>query len=339
MKAKNNPLLIVSIIVLTTMVALLYLKGEQWLRDLLLYLSGAPWARRLVTGLPLARQAASRFVAGETVAEALSATKMLNDEGFLVSLDFLGESVSSEAEAVAARDEILYLLEQIDATGAHANVSVKPTQLGLSMREGLAFENIHALLAKASEYNNWIRLDMEDSPYIDRTLALYRTLRFEEGFNNVGVVIQSYLFRSAADTAWLTEVGARVRLVKGAYAEPPELAYTAKTDTDANFIALMEQMLSPTAVANGVRLAIASHDEQMIQATINVLKDKELPPTAVEFQMLYGIRRELQRTLRDQGYPVRIYVPYGHAWYPYFTRRLAERPANLWFFLSNVFSN
>jgi proline dehydrogenase len=338
---KNNrsSFWILTIIGFTILVALLFLNGEHWLREFLLYLSGAVWARQLVTGLPLARRVASRFVAGETSADAMRAGRELNEAGFRVSLDFLGESVTTAAEAEAARDEILALLDEIAAAGLDANVSVKPSQLGLNIDPDLVYANIQAIVQAAAKYDNWIRLDMEDSNAVDRTLALYRQLRFAEGLDNVGVVIQSYLYRSEADVAELSAVGARVRLCKGAYAEPPERAFPHKDDTDANFARLMRMMLAPNSLEQGTWLALATHDERLIEAAIHFLKDHELPPSTIEFQMLYGIRRELQQSLLASGYPVRIYVPYGRAWYPYFVRRLAERPANLWFFISNYFQN
>jgi proline dehydrogenase len=182
-----------------------------------------------------------------------------------------------------------------------------------------------------------VRIDMEDSPLVDTTLEIYRTLRDADGLSNVGVVIQAYLHRSEADVRRLVEEGGWVRLCKGAYAEPADVAFANKADTDANFVKLTQMMLSDEARANGVYLGVATHDEKMIQATIDYANAHQIPPTTYEFQMLYGIRRELQESLVQRGYRMRIYVPYGAAWYPYFVRRLAERPANLWFFISNFF--
>jgi proline dehydrogenase len=322
---------------LFALVTLLYKNGEQWLRQLLLYLTGAAWARQLVSELPLARQVSSRFVAGETAAEAMAVAQELNERGLTVTLDYLGESVTDADMAIAARSEILHLLDQIAARNVKANVSVKLSQLGLKISDQLAADNMRQILQRAREYENRVRIDMEDSPLVDKTLALYRRLRDEEGFTNVGVVIQAYLYRSEADIRQLVEEGAWVRLCKGAYAEPPEVAYPRKADTDASFVRLMQLLLSAEARENGVYAAIATHDERMIQASIDYAHQNEIAPEEYEFQMLYGIRRELQEDLRANGYWVRIYVPYGQAWYPYFMRRLAERPANLWFFLSNFF--
>lgn len=315
---------------------LLYGNGERWLRQLLLYLSGAPWARNLVSSFSIAQRVAGRFVAGETVHEAMAVTRELNQAGMLVTLDYLGESVMDRAMAESARDEILHLLDCIEETRANANVSVKLSQLGVKIDRQLALDNMRQVLTRAQRYRNRIRIDMEDSPLVDTTLDIYRTLRDGDGFDNVGVVIQSYLYRSEADVRHLIEEGAGIRLCKGAYAEPPEVAFPDKADTDRNFVHLTRLMLSDEARQKGVYPAVATHDEKMIEATRNFVAAYNIPAEAFEFQMLYGIRRELQESLRHQGYRVRVYVPYGGAWYPYFMRRLAERPANLWFFISNL---
>jgi proline dehydrogenase len=318
-------------------VILVYLYGERWLRNVLIYLSHAGWARDLVSSLPLAKRVAGRFVAGETAEEAMATTAALNQQGMLVTLDYLGESVSDAAEAVASRDEILSLFKKINDCGVQANVSLKLSQLGLKIDKALALENLRRILQEARRYNNKVRIDMEESQTVNATLDIYRTLRDGEGFDNVGVVIQSYLYRSEEDVRRLVEEGAWVRLCKGAYAEPPEVAFPVKADTDANYVRLMEMMLSEAARRNGVYLGIATHDEDMINAAVRYVRRHQIPAGDFEFQMLYGIRRELQETLVKQGYQLRIYVPYGTAWYPYFVRRLAERPANLWFFVSNFF--
>jgi proline dehydrogenase len=319
------------------LILLLYWNSERWLRLLLLYLSGAAWARSLVSNLGMAQAVAGRFVAGETVNEAMAITRELNGAGMLVTLDYLGESVMDRAMAESARDEILHLLDCIEETNANANVSVKLSQLGVKINRQLALDSMRRILSRAREYHNRIRIDMEDSPLVDTTFDIYRVLRDEDGFDNVGVVIQSYLYRSEADVRRLIEEGAWVRLCKGAYAEPPEVAFPDKADTDRNFIHLMQLMLSEGARREGVYLAVATHDEKMIEATRDFVAGHDIPPEAFEFQMLYGIRRELQEALRRQSYQMRVYVPYGGAWYPYFMRRLAERPANLWFFISNFF--
>jgi proline dehydrogenase len=311
--------------------------GEEWLRSALLYLSRASWARRMVTGFDPAWAMASRFVAGETIDEAISVAKQLNDDGLLVTLDYLGESVSEAAEAAAARDQILTLLDGIHSAKVNANVSVKLSQLGLKLDENMALANLRTLLDRAGRRGNRVRVDMEESEVVDITLDIYRTLRDQEGFDNVGVVIQSYLYRSDDDVRQLVQEGAWVRLVKGAYKEPATVAYPHKADTDAAYMRQVEMMLSEEARRNGVYLAVATHDDRIIQQIVDFARRNQLSADAFEFQMLYGVRREKQRELVADGWRVRVYVPYGTAWYPYFMRRLAERPANLWFFISNFF--
>jgi proline dehydrogenase len=335
---KSQPRARLPLLLLFLLLALLlYWNSERWLRLLMLYLSGATWARSLVSNLGVAQAVAGRFVAGETVHEAMAVTRELNRAGMSVTLDYLGESVMDQIMAEAARDEILHLFDCIEETQTEANVSVKLSQLGVKINPQLALDNMRRILGRAREYRNRVRIDMEDSPLVDTTLDIYRTLRDEDGFDNVGVVIQSYLYRSEADVRRLIEEGAWVRLCKGAYAEPPDVAFPDKADTDRNFIHLMQLMLGEEARRRGVYLAVATHDEKMIEATRDFVAAHDIPAEAFEFQMLYGIRRELQEALRRQGYQVRVYVPYGGAWYPYFMRRLAERPANLWFFISNLF--
>lgn len=333
---KTSPFLTFLFLSLVATVLVFHRYGERWLHLLLLYLSKAAWARQLVTQINLARSVARRFVAGENIAEAIEVAQTLNAKGMSVTMDFLGESVTNPAEAAAARDEILAMLRAIHEKGIEGNVSVKLTQLGLRINEAMALENMRVLLEQAQRYGNKVRIDMEESALTNATLAIYRRLRDEAGFGHrVGVVIQAYLYRSAQDVAELVEEGAWIRLCKGAYAEPSDVAFPQKADTDANFIKLTQMMLNETAREKGVYLAVATHDERMIQATLDYVNAEGIDPEVFEFQMLYGIRRELQEKLVADGYRVRIYVPYGTAWYPYFMRRLAERPANLWFFVSN----
>lgn len=320
---------------LLILAALLVLFAETWMRHTLLYLSAAGWARKLVSGLPVARRVAHRFVAGESLNDAVTVTRHLNRSGMHVTLNYLGESVSNTYEAMDARDEILRLLERIHEEGLDANVSVKPSQLGLNIDPQLALDNLRLLLKKAQSLSNWIRIDMEESAVVDTALDIYRALRYDDGFDNVGVVIQAYLYRSEQDIRELMDDGARVRLCKGAYMEPPEVAFSSKIDTDMNFIKLTQMLLSPEARQKNVHLALATHDENMIEAAIEYANDTGIDREAFEIQMLYGVRRELQESLARKGYEVRIYTGYGSAWYPYFVRRLAERPANLWFFISN----
>ncbi len=316
--------------------ALLYWFGETWLRHFLLYLSTAGWARNVVSSLPLAQNVARRFVAGETIDEAIAVTRSLNGRDMHVTLDFLGESVSTIGEAQGARDEILRLFDRIDEENLDATVSVKLSQLGLKIDPQQTYEHIRSLVARAKEYDNRIRIDMEESAVVDITLDIYRRLRFDEEFDNVGVVVQSYLYRTEEDVAELIAHGASVRLCKGAYMEPANVAYPSKKDADDSFVRLMQMMLSEEARQNGVYLGVATHDEQMIEETKAFTQAQAIAAADYEFQMLYGIRRDVQDALVDQGYQVRVYVPYGTAWYPYFVRRLAERPANLRFFLSNL---
>lgn len=318
-------------------IVLFYRNGESWLRSLLLYLSSAAWARKLMTGFPPAWMVARRFVAGETVDEAILAAQDLNRRGLMATIDFLGESVQDAAEANAACEQILYLLDRMDAVGADANVSVKLTQLGLKLDENLAVHNLRRVLDRARQHGRRVRVDMEESALVDITLDIYRRLRHGEGFDNVGIVIQSCLYRSEEDVQQLIAEGAWVRLVKGAYKEPADVAYPDKADVDASFVRLTEMMLSEEARANGVYLAVATHDDKMIAATQRFASAHGIAHDAYEFQLLFGIRRERQAELVSQGHRVRVYVPYGTAWYPYFMRRLAERPANLWFFVSSFF--
>ena len=333
-RQKTAPLLFFLFLALTGW--LLFRFGESWLRHLLLYLSTAVWARNLFSDLPPARRLASRFVAGEDAASAMAVTRELNAKGMHVTLDYLGESITNPAEAISARDEILNLLELIDQQSLDANVSVKLSQLGLKIDEQLAFDNVRRLVEAAAQRGNKIRIDMEESSTVDVTLKIYRTLRDEYCFDNVGVVIQAYLYRSEADVRQLVAEGAWVRLCKGAYAEPEDVAFPLKADTDRNYIKLMRLLLSQEARQNGVYLGVATHDEKMIQATIDYVNEQGISAQEFEFQMLYGVRRELQESLVRKGYQLRIYVPYGTAWYPYLVRRLAERPANLWFFVTNL---
>jgi proline dehydrogenase len=316
------------------------------LRPFLIFLSKNTWVQRVVVGWEFAWRAASRFVAGNTIGEAINAVCELNENGINSTLDHLGESTSTRTEAVRAADDIIELLDQINTSGARANVSIKLTQIGLALDENLCVQNLMRILTRANEYKNFVRIDMEDTPYTDQTLHLYREMR-GKGFLNTGVVVQSYLYRTEKDTRELLEAGARVRLVKGAYKEPPEMAYPKKADVNANFDLLTQIMIDAAKVSNSPTLsadglippipAIGSHDPKRLLFARTYAEKVGLPKRAIEFQMLYGIRRDLQKYYVQEGYPVRIYVPYGTHWYPYFMRRLAERPANLWFFISNYF--
>lgn len=336
MSSRSKSLLYITALALVLLV-MGYLFAERWLKALLLYLSTAVWAQNLISKTRLARLVASRFIAGETVDDAIETTRILNSKGMAVTVNYLGEHVHSAEKALFAKAEILRLLDSIAANRVEANVSVKPSQLGLQIDPDLLYQNLFEVVTHAKKTNNRIRIDMEESDTVDTTLGIYRRLRDEDNFgNHVGVVIQAYLYRSQADIQKLADEGAWVRLCKGAYAEPESRAFPEKADTDHNFVKLSKMMLSQQARAQGAAVALATHDENMIQAIIGFARKKNIPAEAFEFQMLFGIRRELQTQLVAQGYRMRIYIPYGTAWYPYFVRRLAERPANLWFFISNL---
>ena len=313
------------------------------LRTPLLYFSNAGWARSLVTRLGLARRTASRFVAGETADDAMAAIRALNARGINATLDHLGESVSTEAEAEHAADSYLFVLEKIQANDVCSNVSIKLTQFGLDLGQDFCVGNLRRVVNLAHQQGNFVRIDMEGSAHTDLTLAVFRTLHKE--FDNVGLVVQAYLYRTADDVRALVAEGARLRLCKGAYQEPPDKAFPSKADVDANYLLLAKLLLDsarqgPPASSNGrfpPLPALATHDEKLVNALEAYIAEIDLPREYFEFQMLYGIRRDLQERLAAKGWPVRVYVPYGTEWYPYFMRRLAERPANLWFFLSNLF--
>jgi len=278
-----------------------------------------------------ARRFALRFVAGETLGQATRTIVALNKKGIMATFDHLGENVSTAAEAVASADAYMEILNQIDRTKINSNVSLKLTQMGMDIDEELCFRNVARICQRARELNNFVRVDMESSAYIDRTLNLFRKLWHESGYRNVGVVLQAYLYRTEQDVRELNSLGARVRLCKGAYNEPAEVAFPRKADVDANYAKLAALLLR-----EGTYPAIATHDSRLIEYTKRYATKRGIDRSRFEFQMLYGIRRELQDELAQQGYNMRVYVPYGHEWYPYFMRRLAERPANVMFFMSNL---
>ncbi|TLM97604.1 proline dehydrogenase, partial [bacterium] len=304
-------------------------RGDM-LRAFFIFLSKAQWAQRLITNWGAAWRAASRFIAGETGEDAIQAVRKLNEAGLLATLDHLGENTTSAVEARQSTDEILQVLDQIQSSGVRSNVSIKLSQLGLLLDEELCQQNLVRILQKARLTNNFIRIDMEDSSLTEKTLDALRWSR-AQGYTNVGIVIQSYLYRSAADVRSLMDEGIRVRLVKGAYREPASVAFPEKADVDTAFDQLTEKMLLGTQRA-GPReesedgrfpplAAIATHDPRRIKVARDLQKKYVLPNAAIEFQMLYGIRRDLQQELVAAGYPVRVYVPYGTHWYPYFMRR------------------
>lgn len=304
------------------------------LRRFLLYLSAAAWARSLMVHFFLARRVARRFIAGETVDEAVQAVRDLNTQGLLASLDYLGESVERAEDTRAVVETYLTLIQRIESEKLKAGVSLKLTHLGLDIKEDLCIDNLREILGAAQPHDIPITIDMESSAYTDRTLRIYRTVRDKYGFRNVGTVIQAYLYRTKDDMRHLATEGATIRLCKGAYLEPENVAFPLKSDVDANYAAVAADYLQAPAPAY---LQLATHDEAMIQAAEAVVKAHNLPPERFEFQMLYGIRTQRQLELAQAGYQTRIYVPFGEAWYPYFMRRLAERPANLWFFARSIF--
>ncbi len=317
------------------------------LRSILIYLSQANWARQLITRWGFSRRAASRFIAGEELDDAIRVIKALNTKNINATLDHLGEHTSNPEKARQATSEIIEILERVDREGVRSNVSIKLTQIGLAVDENLCADNLNRILNTTIELNTFVRIDIEDSQWVDKTLKLFRSMQERYSSENVGIVIQSYLYRSEDDVTNLLESGSRIRLCKGAYDEPEKIAYPKKFDVDASFDRIVEQLVSGSITNHAPTLsedgkippipAIATHDEKRVIFTKQRIEKSGYPKQAIEFQMLYGIRRDLQESLAAEGYPVRVYVPYGREWYPYFTRRLAERPANLWFFLSNFF--
>ena len=318
------------------------------LRSFLIYLSKAAWAQKMVTGWSFAWRAASRFIAGERVEDAIRAIRTLNARGINATLDHLGEHTSTSDEAANATEDILTILDEIDKAKVRANVSIKLTQIGMGLDERICQQNLSRILERAREHNNFVRIDIEDTPYTDITISIYDNM-LERGFTTqtMGMAVQAYLYRAEADMRALLEKGTRFRLVKGAYKEPPDKAYPKKADTDANYDLLTKILIDCNLKMENNRLsadgrvppipAIATHDEKRIAFAKQYAEKVGLPKDAIEFQMLYGIRRDLQEQLVKEGYPVRVYVPFGKQWYPYFMRRLAERPANIWFFISNFF--
>jgi len=314
-------------------------------RSLFIYLSKAAWARSIVTHWKFAWRAASRFVAGERLEDAIQTVHTLNRKNINATLDHLGEHTTNIDESLRATQDILAILEGIAQSGVRSNVSIKLTQIGLALSVDVCRENLKRILECAKATGNYVRIDMEASECVDATLNLLRDMRDE--FDNVGTVIQAYLYRSEGDVRQLIQECTSIRLCKGAYKEPAEIAYPKKADVDASFDRLAQIMMDgalasgcPALSENGYippRPALATHDASRVQKAVAYAEKIGLPKNSIEFQMLYGIRRGLQESLAKQGYPVRVYVPYGTEWYPYYVRRLAERPANLWFFISNFF--
>ena len=288
----------------------------------------------------IGRTMSSRFVAGMSVDEVLAACDRVNHEGIAATLDSLGESVTTEAEAQKSADIYHRLLDAIEARKLNANVSVKLSQVGMDFDQSLAERIVGEMVAHAAHVHSFVRIDMEGSPYTEATIAM--TERLAQKYPGaVGTVLQAYLFRTGTDTDRLLRQGIRIRLCKGAYKEGPEVAFPDKADVDANYVALMKRMVtySNPASGKGVFCGIATHDEAIVDKMRTFVNDNKIDKHAFEFQMLYGVRRDLQRRLAAEGYGVRVYIPFGPEWYPYFMRRLAERPANVLFLAKNFFKN
>jgi proline dehydrogenase len=301
-------------------------------RSALLYLSKQEGLKDFATKFSPFRKLTTRFVAGEDIGGAVEAIRAINATGATASFDHLNEGVSRAADAEEEVREYRQILARIDESGIRSNVSIKLTQFGLEIDPELCYRNARAVVEEAARRGNFVRVDMEQSSVTQVTIDIFKRLRAEFDLNTVGIVLQSYLRRTAADVEDLLKIPARIRLCKGAYNEPPEVAFPDKRDVDANYVAQMKVLLS-----SGVYHGIATHDERMIAATVEHAVREGITKEAFEFQMLYGVRRDLQIQLARDGYRVRVYVPYGKHWYPYFMRRLAERPANVWFIMKNMF--
>ena len=281
----------------------------------------------------IGQRLSGRFVAGTTIEDALRAARAMNELGLSVSVDNLGENVTNAEEAQHSAQLYHQMLDRMNSLRLNANVSLKLTHMGLDINENMAYEITSELVEHAARINSFVRVDMEGSPYTQRTLDFVRLLHRHDGYaGRVGAVIQSYLYRSEKDVAQLIADGIRIRLCKGAYKEPPDIAFEKKADVDANYVKLMKMLLK-----SGIYHGIATHDEHMIGATIEFARKEKVAASAFEFQMLYGIQRDLQQNLVKEGWRCRVYIPFGTEWYPYLMRRLAERPANLLFILKNLF--
>jgi len=302
------------------------------LRAFFVWLSESRALRAVAERSPIGQRTSSRFVAGTTVEDAMAATRAMNDLGLTVSIDNLGENVTSPDEARQSAALYHKLLDEITARGLKANVSLKLTHMGLDVDEKLAHENVCSLVAHAARCHNFVRVDMEGSPYTQRTLDFVHELHRVRGHeDSVGAVVQSYMRRSRRDVEELLAARIRIRLCKGAYKEPPDLAFQKKSEVDSNYVALMKVLLK-----SGVYHGVATHDEKIIEATKAFARAEKIPSDAFEFQMLHGIRRDLQQKLARDGWRMRVYIPFGTEWYPYLMRRLGERPANVFFIAKNL---
>ena len=300
-------------------------------RNALIWLSGQEGLKDFATRFKFFKKLTTRFVAGETIDEVIPYIREINAENCTASFDHLNESVDNADEANKEVEEYLRILQQIQEKRVRSNVSIKLTQFGLELDPELAYKNARRVVLDAKQRGNFVRVDMEGSNVTQVTLDIFKRLRSEFELNDVGIVLQSYLRRTYDDAKQLVKLPARIRICKGAYSEPPEVAFPDKKDVDDNYIKVMQLLLS-----SGVYHGIATHDPKMIDATIDFATREGIGKEKFEFQMLYGIRRDLQRQLARDGFNMRVYVPYGKHWYPYFMRRLAERPANIWFVMKNV---
>ncbi|MBI1729472.1 proline dehydrogenase family protein [Candidatus Acetothermia bacterium] len=306
------------------------------MRQLLLALAANNRFKKWCTHFPPTRRLAHRFVAGEALPEALNEVKKLNQIGIKASLDHLGENVHTLQEAQKSAELYFEILDQVHAQKLDSNVSLKLTQMGLALDPDSCFETVRRVVVHAAKTNNFVRIDMEGSAYTDATLEIYKRLR-DSGLNNVGVVIQAYLYRSISDVEKLLPIGLNVRLCKGAYAEPASVAFPKKADVDKSYLNLLHKLFSEQSIGQGTYVGIATHDEKIIQYVKEWTTANRIPKSSFEFQTLFGIRRDLQIALSQEGYRVRVYVSFGSEWYPYFMRRLAERPANIFFIAKNLF--
>jgi proline dehydrogenase len=302
------------------------------LKGTLLYLANRRPVYRLIMRHDLLRGLTQRYVAGEELADGIIVAQTLNTQGLLVSLDHLGESVTNGAQARAAVGDYLDALEAIAREQVEGNISLKLTQLGLDLSKEMCVAHLRKILERSQELGIFVRIDMESSAYTQRTLEVHREL-WDAGFRNVGIVLQAYLYRTAADVERAIELGIQVRLCKGAYLEPGRVAFPDKADVDANYARLLERVL-----VAGTHPAIATHDERLINRALEIARSERIAPDRFDFEMLFGVRRDLQLRLVHEGYRVRVYLPYGAEWYPYLVRRLAERPANLGFFVRSLLS-
>ncbi len=300
------------------------------IRRSLLFLSESPSAKKVLTGTPLTRSASRRFVPGEEVDDVIRAIREANEQGLTATANYLGEAVTNREQARAAADTYIEILGRIHAEGLDANISVKFTQMGQDIDEAFLRENLGRVLERGAEADTFIRFDMEGSDYTQRTLDAFEEL-WSDGWRNIGVVLQAYLKRTAGDVRRMNELGARVRICKGAYAEPPELAYQDMRRIRENFVEVTGWLLS-----DGNYPGIATHDEEIIDGVIQYVESNIIDPEDFEFQMLYGVRRDLQEELLARGFNVRVYIPFGEKWYPYLMRRLAERPENVAFMVQSL---